>query len=115
MENVNFYTFDGFYFPVSRPTWLKLHILARLIESFPTVCGLWSCVEIKMSILLGAHAKGRRWKIEILHFRRLLFSVLHRFLLKLHILARLIDSFPALYGLWSCIEIKISIPRGAHA
>ena len=56
MENVNFYTFDGFYFPVSRPIQLKLHILARLIESFRTVYGLWSCVETKMSIPLGAHA-----------------------------------------------------------
>ena len=42
-------------------------------------------------------------------------SVLCRILLKLHILIRLIECFPTVYGLWSCIEIEMSIPRGAHA
>ena len=43
----------------------------------------------------------------ILHLRRIQ--------LKLHILTRLIESFPALYGLWSGSEVKLSIPVGAHA
>ena len=42
-------------------------------------------------------------------------SVLHRILLKLHILTRLMESFPMVYELWHCIEVKLSIPLGAHA
>ena len=42
-------------------------------------------------------------------------SVLCRILLKVHILTRLIESFPTLYGLRSCIEIEMLIPLGAHA
>ena len=42
-------------------------------------------------------------------------SVLCRILLKLHILTRLIESFPTLYSLWNCIEVKLSISLGAHA
>ena len=55
MENVNFYTFNGFCFPVSRPILLKLHILARLIESFPTTYGPKSCDKEKLLIPLEAH------------------------------------------------------------
>ena len=44
------------YSSVLRPIQLKLHILTRLIESFPTVYGLWSCIEVKLSITPGAHA-----------------------------------------------------------
>ena len=42
-------------------------------------------------------------------------SVLLRILLKMHILTRLIEGFPTLYSSWSCIEVKLSIPPGAHA
>ena len=65
MENVNFYTYDSFYFPLSRPILLKLHILAHLIESFRTVYGLCGCVEIKMSIPLGPMLTDRRWNMSI--------------------------------------------------
>ena len=34
---------------------LKVHNLTRLIESFPTFHGLWSCLETEMSIPLGDH------------------------------------------------------------
>ena len=47
---------EGFCFSVLCPLLLQLHNLARLIESFPTVYSLWSCIEIKMSIPLGAIA-----------------------------------------------------------
>ena len=30
-------------------------------------------------------------------------------------LTRLIDSFPMVHGSWSCIEIEMLIPLGAHA
>ena len=36
-------------------------------------------------------------------------------LLKLHVLTRLIESFAMVYELWRCIEVKVSIPLGAHA
>ena len=36
-------------------------------------------------------------------------------LVKFHIRTRLIESFSTLYGFWSCIEVKLSIPPGAHA
>ena len=50
MERRNFF--------VLHPIRVKFHIRTRLIESFPTVYGLWSCIEIEMSIPLGAHARA---------------------------------------------------------
>ena len=44
-------------FFVLRPILVKLHILTRLIESFPMVFELWRCIEVKLSIPL-AHAEG---------------------------------------------------------
>ena len=35
-------------------------------------------------------------------------------LLKLHVFAHLIDSYPTVHGLSSCIEIMMSIPQAAH-
>ena len=55
-----FCTFKGYNSSVLRLILLKLHILTRLIESFPTVYGLWSCIEIEMSIPLGALLRDRR-------------------------------------------------------
>ena len=60
-RKVIFYTFEGF-FSILHPTLLKLHILDRLIESFPTLYSLWSWIEIKMSIPLEPKLKDRRWK-----------------------------------------------------
>ena len=51
-----FCTFKFSYSLVLRPIQLKLHILTRLIQSFPKVYGLWRCIEVKLSIPLGAHA-----------------------------------------------------------
>ena len=44
------------YLSILRPILLKLQIFAHLIERFSTMYGLCSCIEIKMSIPLGAHA-----------------------------------------------------------
>ena len=55
-RNVIFCTFECSYSSVLRPILLKLHILTRLIESFPKVYGLWRCKKVKLSIRLGAHA-----------------------------------------------------------
>ena len=98
---------------------LKLHIFAHLIESYPTMHGLSSCIEIIMSTPLAAHTTVTMYaclKMSILcPFEGSHSSVLRRILLKLHILTRLIESFPTLCGLWSCIEVEMSIPLGAHA
>ena len=48
-------------------------------------------------------------------FERSYSSVLFAILVKLHILTRLIESFPMVYELWRCIEVELSIPLGAHA
>ena len=40
--------------------------------------------------------------------------VLRPILLKLHLLTRPMKSFPMVYGLWRCIEVKLSIPLEAH-
>ena len=97
---------------------LKLHIFAHLIKSYPTVHGLSSCVEKKISIPLVAHTTVTMYARRTVIFSTFecsYSSVLRRILLKLHILTRLIESFPTLYSLWSCIEVKLSIPPGAHA
>ena len=55
-RNVIFCTFERSYSSVLRPILLKLDIWTRLIERFPLVYGLWSCIGIEMSNRLGAHA-----------------------------------------------------------
>ena len=51
-----FCTFERSYSSVLRPIQVQLHILTRLIDSFPMVHGSWSCIEIEMLIPPGAHA-----------------------------------------------------------
>ena len=51
-----FCTFESSYSSILRPILLKLHILTRLMESFSMVYKLWRCIEVKLSIPLGAHA-----------------------------------------------------------
>ena len=53
---VIFCTFECSYSSVLRCILLKLHLLTRLMESFPMVYELWRCIEVQLSILLGAHA-----------------------------------------------------------
>ena len=53
--------------------------------------------------------------MPFLHFRMLLFFSITSSPAELHSLTRLIESFPTVYGLWSCIDIEMSIPLGAHA
>ena len=55
-RNIIYCTFECSYFSVLRPVLLKLHILSRLIESFTKAYGLKRCIEVKLSIPLGAHA-----------------------------------------------------------
>ena len=86
--------FKGSHSSVLRRILLKLDILTCLIESYPTVYGLNSCFEIKMSIPLAAHTTmtiyaGHEMLI-FCPFEGFYFSVLHPILLKLKILARLI-------------------------
>ena len=53
---VIFCTFERSYSLVLRPILVKLHILTRLVESLPMVYELRRCIEVKMSVPLGAHA-----------------------------------------------------------
>ena len=76
--------FESRYLLVLHPILLKLHILARLIESSPT---LYSLFYDQISTLEGRY-----------------FLVLRPILLKLHISVYLIESFSVWYGLCSCIE-----------
>ena len=67
---------ESCYFSILRAIFLKLHIFAHLIESYPTVYGLSSCVEKKISIPLVAHTTVTmyvRRTISFLHFQMLLF------------------------------------------
>ena len=68
LRNVIFCIFECSYSSVLRPILVKLHILTCLIESFPTLYGLWSCIEKEMSIPLAAN--GKRFE------RRNFFSVM---------------------------------------
>ena len=52
--------------------------------------------------------------VEFFPCERCSFSILRAILLKLHFSAHLIESYPTLYGLSSCIKIKMSIPPVAH-
>ena len=116
---VEFSPCESCYFLILLAILLKLHIFAHLIESYPMVHGLSSCIEIIMSIPLAAHTTVTVYaccKMSIFcPFEGSYSSVLGRILLILHILTRLIESFPTFYGLWSCIEIEMLIPLGAHA
>ena len=50
------------YSSVLCPILQKLHILTRLIESFPTLYSLWSGIEKEMSIPLLKIVNGKRFK-----------------------------------------------------
>ena len=79
--------------------------------------GFGSSIE-KILIPQAAHTTVTmyaRREMSFFALSKALILVLLPILLKLHILTRLIESFPTLYGLWSCIEEKLSIPLEAHA
>ena len=116
---VEFFPCKRCYFSILRAIFLNLHIFAHLIESCPTVHGMSSCVE-KNNInpsgnpYYSDHVCSSH-NVIFCTFECSYSSVLRRILLKLHILTCLIESFATLYGLWSCIEVKLSISLRAHA
>ena len=72
---VEFSPCESCYFSILRAILLKLHIWAHLIESYPTVHCLNSCVE-KISIPFAAHTTLTmydRHEMSFLHFQKLLF------------------------------------------
>ena len=75
-----FCTFERSYSSVLRPILVKLHILTRLIDSFPMVHGSWSWIEIEMLFPLEAHALKA---IDRKSFGRGNFLFLHPVLLKI--------------------------------
>ena len=76
---VIFCTFECSYSSVLRPILMKLHILTRLIESFPKVYRLLRCIEVKLSIPPGADA----YRPSKISFERGNFLVLRLVLLKI--------------------------------
>ena len=114
---VEFSPCESCSFSILRAILLKLHIFAHLIKSYSTVSGLCSCIEkihrsLWQPILQWPCTLSRN--VIFCTFKGSYSSVLRSILLKLHILTRLIESFPTLCSLWSCIEIEMSIPLGAH-
>ena len=115
------------------PTLVKLHIRIRLIDSFSTTFRAWWWAEEKLHLTpvhtlcrlkrdeaLFPPVLNKRWPCTLVSQSFCTFeisssSVLRPILLKLHILTRLTESFPMVHGLWSCIEIEMSIRLGAHA
>ena len=91
------------YFSILGAILLKLHNFSHLIDSYPTVHSLISCIEIIISIPLAAHTTVTMYACQKMSyfcpFEGSQSSVLLRILLKLHILTRLIESFSTLYGL----------------
>ena len=101
---------------------LKLHIFAHLIESYPTVSGLSSCIEKKISIPLAAHTTVTCTlvaKCHFLHFRMLLYFSLTSYPAEIaYRMASL--AWIALLELRLAeqqvsLRIKLLIPLGAHA
>ena len=86
------------------PQWLST-LFAQwqfLVEFSPCESCYFSTMYAHRAISFFCTFKGSYW------------PVLRPILVKLHILTRLIELFPMVYGLWSCNEIKLSIPLGAH-
>ena len=69
--------FESPYSSVLRPILLKLHFLTRLINNFPMVHGLWSCIEIEMLISLGAHAYRKSEPCNFLVLRPVLLKIVY--------------------------------------
>ena len=89
---VEFSPCESCYFSILRAILLKLHIWAHLIESYPTVYGLRSCIERKMSIPQAAYITvtiDARRAVIFCTFESSYSSVLRPILLKLHILTHL--------------------------
>ena len=107
-RTVFFCTFERSYSSVLCPILVKLHILTRLIDSFPMVHGSWSCIEIEMLIPLGGPCLRA---IDRKSFERGNFLVP---CWKLHISTQVIDSFPLPYSPKSCDKEKLSIPLEPH-
>ena len=103
------------YFSILDLCLVKLHILAGLIESFPMEYGMCSCHEVNMSIPLGAHPwRSSMENVNFHTFHGFRFPGSRPILQKLHILARLIESFQMTYGPKSCDKDKLSIPVETH-
>ena len=94
---IKFFPCESCCFSISRAIFLKLHIFAQLIESYPTVHGLSSCVEKYIdrsgSPYYSDHVRSSR-NVILCTFESSYSSVLRPILLKLHVLTRLIESFP---------------------
>ena len=71
------------YFWILRAIFLKLHIFVHLIESYPMVYGLSSCVEKKMLIPLVAHTTVTMYVRRTMSF----FALLNVLVLKCYVVS----------------------------
>ena len=85
--------------------------LFKLFKPFHTCSHLFTTVHTPETTLFAQ----LHFLVEFSPWESCYFSILDLCLVKLHILAGLIESFPTEYGMFSCNEMKMSIPLGAHA
>ena len=87
------------------------------MDSFLTPYGLSNSGQEKLQFtpLWGGPSRAAQTAFVPELSKAITFFILGPILVKLHILTRLIESFPMVHGLWSCIEIEMLIPLGDHA
>ena len=107
--------------------WL-VQIWSKLFTPFPTCSHLFppvhncsqlftlvhTCSHLFTPPWLSMHFAQWQFFFEFSPWESCYFSILRAILLKLHVFAHLIKSYPTVYGMSSCIEIKMSIPLAAH-
>ena len=89
-----------------------LHSCSQLFTPVHTCSHLFTPVHTSVTIY-ALHAL--QFLVEFSPCESCYFSILRVILLKLHVFAHLIESWPTVYGLSSCIEIKLSIPLETNA
>ena len=93
---------------------------SHLFPPVPTCSHLFTpvhnCSHLFTTVHTSVTTLFAQWQflVEFSPRRSCYFSILCAILLKLNIFAHLIESYPMVHGLSSCIEIKLSIPLVAH-
>ena len=88
-----------------------VHTCSKLFKPFHICSDLFTTVHTSETTLFAQ----LQFLVEFSARESCYFLILELWLVKLHISAGLIESFPTEYGLCSCNEIKMSLPLGAHA
>ena len=112
-----FHTCSHLYTPVHTCSHLltPVHTSSHLLTPFHTCSQLFTPVHTCSHLSdLSTLFVQRKFLVDFSPRDSCYFSILRAFLLRLHISAHLINSYPTVYDLSSCIQIKISIPQAAH-